>query len=417
MSNFLAIATVTATLQRYLQSVIGADVPGAKANTVRPDASGQGLPEVGVNIFLYQVTPNAALRNTDLPARNNSGQGSQQPAAALDLHYLMSFYGADAQLEPQRVLGSVVRSLHSRPVFTRQMIRDTVTDPSYAYLATSNLADAIDLVRLSPSSFSLEEFSKLWSVMLQTPYALSVAYCASVVLIEDDTAPVMTPVPVRQRQVFAVPFSPPVIAGLSPQIVTAGATLTINGQNLRGDATQIKLGDTLVPPATMSGRQITVTLPATLPAGIRTVQVVQNLNFGTAADPHPGFESNAMPFVLAPSISIGAVTSATVTIKFVPSVGKMQRVKLLLNELNAPSTRPENDYNLDAPDNNGITTPMQKDTDTIVFVINAPGDPVLAADYLVRVQVDGAESQPDVDTNTNSPTFGQYLGTPKITVP
>src|ERR1051326_8249061 len=112
MSNYLAIATVTATLQRVLQAVIGGDVPGATATTVRPDASGQGLPPVGVNIFLYQVTPNAALRNADLPTRNASGQAGQRPVAALDLHYLMSFYGADKQLEPQRVLGSVVRTLH-----------------------------------------------------------------------------------------------------------------------------------------------------------------------------------------------------------------------------------------------------------------------------------------------------------------
>ena len=39
MSNFLAIATVTATLQRALQSVIGTDVPGAKV-TVKSVATG-----------------------------------------------------------------------------------------------------------------------------------------------------------------------------------------------------------------------------------------------------------------------------------------------------------------------------------------------------------------------------------------
>ena len=51
MSNYLAVATVTATLQRVLQAVIGADVPGAKATMVRPDAPGHGVPDVGVNIF------------------------------------------------------------------------------------------------------------------------------------------------------------------------------------------------------------------------------------------------------------------------------------------------------------------------------------------------------------------------------
>ena len=154
MSNYLAVATVTATLQQVLQSVVGADVPGAKATTVRPVLPGTGLPEVGVNIFLYQVLPNAVLRNLDLPTRGPDGAAGQRPTAALDLYYLMSFYGQDGQLEPQRVLGSVVRQLHSRPLLTRQMIRDTVTNPAYAYLATSNLAEAVDPVRFTPLGLS-----------------------------------------------------------------------------------------------------------------------------------------------------------------------------------------------------------------------------------------------------------------------
>jgi len=57
MSNYLAIATVTATLQRLLQSAIQLDLPGAKVTTVRPEASGGKTPEVGVNIYLYQAIP------------------------------------------------------------------------------------------------------------------------------------------------------------------------------------------------------------------------------------------------------------------------------------------------------------------------------------------------------------------------
>ena len=37
---------------------------------------------------------------------------------------------------------------------------------------------------------NLEELSKLWSVFFQTPYALSIAYQASVVLIEPDLEPI-----------------------------------------------------------------------------------------------------------------------------------------------------------------------------------------------------------------------------------
>ena len=55
-------------------------------------------------------------------------------------------------------------------------------------LAGSNLHEAVEQVRFSPLSLSLEDQSKLWSVFFQTPHAVSVAYQASVVLIESDEA-------------------------------------------------------------------------------------------------------------------------------------------------------------------------------------------------------------------------------------
>ena len=230
---------------------------------VRPDAPGHGVPDVGVNIFLYEIAPNAVLRNMDLPTRSGNGQQAvQRPAAALDLHYLMSFYGEDSQLEPQRVLGSVVRHLHSRPLLTREMIQDTVTNAALVILGHSNLADAVEPVRFSPLSLSLEELSKLWSIFFQTPYVLSTAYRASLVFIEEELTPV-TPLPVRERQLFVVPFQQPFIENVDPQILTTGATLTIRGQNLRGDVTKLKFGKTLVTPPTadVTNEQITVALP------------------------------------------------------------------------------------------------------------------------------------------------------------
>jgi len=91
MSNFLAIATVTATLGQVLQPAVGAGVPGATVTTLRPDGAGAGPRPTGVNIYLYQVTPNAAYRNADLPTRTSEGDLMQRPQAALDLHYPVSY--------------------------------------------------------------------------------------------------------------------------------------------------------------------------------------------------------------------------------------------------------------------------------------------------------------------------------------
>src|SRR5215216_5475616 len=104
MSNFLSIATVTATLSQLIQAAIGTDVPGATVSTIRPDGNGgNNIPDIGVNLYLYQVTPNIAWRNADLPTRNSDGQAVQRPRAAIDLHYLLTFFGNEVQLEPQRL--------------------------------------------------------------------------------------------------------------------------------------------------------------------------------------------------------------------------------------------------------------------------------------------------------------------------
>src|SRR5437763_1952031 len=93
ISNFLAIATVTEALRQLLDEVVKEDVSGATATAVRPASNGSELAEVGVNVYLYQASPNTSWRNEDLPSRREDGTAIQRPRAALDLHYLLTFYG------------------------------------------------------------------------------------------------------------------------------------------------------------------------------------------------------------------------------------------------------------------------------------------------------------------------------------
>src|SRR5919108_3190798 len=114
MSNYRAIATVTATLQYLLQQAVSADIPGANATIVRPTEGAPGLPDIGVNVFLYQVTPNGAFRNEDLPIRSSDGKRIQRSRVGVDLHYLLTFYGSDTKFEPQMMLGTTLRELHAK---------------------------------------------------------------------------------------------------------------------------------------------------------------------------------------------------------------------------------------------------------------------------------------------------------------
>src|SRR5215475_3091530 len=190
MSNFRAIATVTATLQRALQAAIQSDVAGATVSTVRPaEGTNTHLPTTGVNLYLYQVSQNPHRSNFDLPTRRSEGDLVQRPQIALDLHYLLSFYGDDLSLEPQRLLGSTVAFLHTQPLITRAQIEAAIGDSSKTFLAQSDLAEQVELVRFTPITIALEELSRLCSVLLQVQYVLSVAYKASVVLVERQLTP------------------------------------------------------------------------------------------------------------------------------------------------------------------------------------------------------------------------------------
>src|SRR5262249_24172842 len=125
MSNHLAAAAVTATLRKNLQAALDTASPGinnARVTTVRPSNPAADLPTPGVNIFLYQVSPSGPLRNIDVPTRRIDGSVTTRPQSALELQYLISFHGDDTKMEPQILLGIVVRALHSQPVVTRAMI-------------------------------------------------------------------------------------------------------------------------------------------------------------------------------------------------------------------------------------------------------------------------------------------------------
>src|SRR5260370_20259165 len=122
---------------------------------------------------------------------------------------MSSFYGDQQPFEPHPMVGIVARTLHAHPYLTRDMIRETIQN-NPGVLDGSDLGEQIELIKFSPLHLSLEEFSKIWSVFYEIPYVLSVAYQASVVLIEED-APTQSVLPVLIRNVYAVPFHQPVV--------------------------------------------------------------------------------------------------------------------------------------------------------------------------------------------------------------
>jgi uncharacterized protein DUF4255 len=409
MSNYLAIATTTAALYEVLISPVK-DAVGSSATIEFKRPHGKGEPKEAnphVNVYLYQVTPNAAFRNCDLPTRRADGTLVKRPMAALDLHYLLSFHGKDEQLEPQRMLGAVASVLQAQPILSPQIIQSAITNNLFtSFLLNSDLANQVERVRFTPTTLSLEEFSKLWSAFFQVEYSLSVAYQASVVLIESDQTPPQEALPVQSRNVYVAPFTQPTItrviskAGVGQPILPT-STLVIQGTQLLADLTTVRIGNTTVTPPVVTETAIVMPVPAGVQAGVLGLQVIQQLLLGTPGEPHPGYESNIVALVLQPIITSPSVNATQISLKVNPPVQSGQQVSLLLNQTTATPPNPPAAYTITLPT---VTT----SSNALVFPF--PNDGISAGTYFVRIKIDGAESP--LDLNPTDLNFG-----PTVTIP
>ncbi|MCB1057289.1 MAG: DUF4255 domain-containing protein [Acidobacteria bacterium] len=446
MSNFLAIATVTEVLRSLLDEATAGSVTELQIDvtTDRPDAINTDDGRAHVNLFLYQVMPNPAWRNAHVPTRRGDGGLIDRPLAALDLRYLLTFAGDGGRQVAERLMGAALAELEARPQLSRNHIREVIQAQqiSKPFLALSDLADQPELVKLTQLPLDLEELSKLWSVFFQVPYCLSVAYEASVVLVEAVSAP-QSPLPVRGpvppeghdgRNLYVDPLSLPEIERLEPEVAAIGSTLRIHGRNLVGELTEVALEGLTVGALPDDPTSLLIELPLSTPpvpaealrAGIRTVQVVHPKLLGTPPEPHRGVESNVAPFVLRPSLvavtlenpapDVDGTRSGELRIEFDPPVGKTQRVTVMLNELVTasppapPPNRPPRAYSFDAPSRN---LPLEPDSVTEIVI---PFTRVRPDDYLVRVRVDGATSELGLGSLPATPTIVQYVS-PAVEIP
>jgi hypothetical protein len=195
MSSALALASVTAVLKDLLEnglasaavtSKLGAD---ATVSALPPDRVPSGADErAQLNLFLYLVTPHPGLRT--------NGGGSIRGTLALDLHYLLTAYGAQ-DFQTEILLGHAIQLVHDTPVLERERIREIlktishtrdrrVVPPALAALAGSELADDVERLKIEPTFLNTEEMSKLWSA-LQARYRPSATYKVSAVVMNGGT--------------------------------------------------------------------------------------------------------------------------------------------------------------------------------------------------------------------------------------
>jgi hypothetical protein len=418
MSNGFAIAAVTATLRRQIDEGLSADkvgdVTGAFSVTaIPPDRivkANQPDP-IQVNLFLHQVTHNAAWRNVDLPSRDSDGDVVRTPPVAINLHYLVSTYAPDPYV-PEILLGHAVRILAENATLSREAIRRMLTpsgpDPMLTALLGSDLDHQVELIKIAPETLNTEEMSRLWSTF-QSSYRPSVAYQVSVVLI-DGRGRARPSLPIRSRglrgDVLAVPELLAIEAESGPgDPVTTESVVLLRGRGLiNADGARVRFGTVTrdVTAADMVGEALRVDLaadPRPL-AGVTGISVLQSMALGDPPVAHDAYVSNTIAAILRPAIAstsrtvastetIDGVDYATGKFKVTVSrpIGREQKVELLLNEIVDPPDRAPRGYVLPLPAGNGIVSPAIEAA-TVEFAYAGIG----RGAYLVRLRVDGAES-------------------------
>ncbi|MFM0336846.1 DUF4255 domain-containing protein [Paraburkholderia fungorum] len=409
MSTALGIAAVTAAFKSCLHNLYTAsglgtvDVTATAPDIVQSTINAADDGHSRVNLFLHQVTPNAAWRNVGLPSLASDGVTRlTSPPLALDLHYLLTVY-ASADCLAEALLGYAVQFIHETPVLPRAQIRAALENSTQiaGKLAASGLADQIEMLRITPSTLGREEMAWLWTA-LKADYRPTFPLQISVVLIERQL-PTQSALPVLTRGVTAVP-------ALAMQIFTVLATsgqagaapgdeVTIAGQSL-GATSFVKLSNARInidfapfAPTAVADDHVTFKvpdLPADLPAGAYELSLLVKDSTTQLITQ----SSRNVPFALAPKIldapaPIVAANGAntTVTIACKPQIRSNQSAMLLLNGNAVPRQAP------DPANADPTATPSFK----------FPRLP--AARYLARLRVDGVESPVSIVLQGGNPVF------------
>ena len=425
MSSALAVASVSFVLVDLLNNGlidrdIGSSLGEVIVTALAPDrVDEQRNTKSALNLFLYNVTQNEAWRNMNYPSRNAAGELINNPPLALNLHYLLTAYGAE-QFHAEILLGYGMQLFHETPVLPRAAIRRSLAAPTEVNaggglpaamlnLYTSDLADQVELIKIWPQTLTTEEISRLWTAF-QAKYRPTAAYQISVVLIQSE-ASTQQALPVRKRTISVTPFQKPVITQVLSQLtpvspvlnqpIFADSILVLTGTELQGGVTTVQFGSVAATPTSVSGSKIVVPLPLGLLPGAQSVQVVQSLLLGDPPLPHNGIESDPAGFVLQPNI-LGTLVlnpqgsgndprSGQLQIDLDIAVGPTQTVLVMLNQLTMSPPQSPAAYSFPVPPRVSLESPPAV-TPAPTAQLTAPFSGVAPGTYLIRVQVDAAQS-------------------------
>lgn len=394
MSAHHAVAAVTQVIRSMLVTPVDDQVAGATISVGPPDAAAGPDPDNRVNLFLYRVSPNAALRAYDLPTRRSSGELAARPTIALDLHYLVTFFGDEPTLVPQRLLGTVMSTLHASSVLSRDQIAAALPSPDP--LSGSELESQPELVKLEVETMGTEDLLRLWSTLLQSKYALSVAYRVSTVLIEEPLAPVSA-TPVEEPRVHVVPMTVPriesiAVDGVPAAPVTVERMLRVEGSSLAARPPEIWFGGASTGSYEVENWGLRVTPPSDVRAGTVEVRVVHPFVVGDSPRDDEQ-SSNPVSIYLRPVIDqVPSVAAGVLSVDVIPPLYLDQTVVVALESTTTDEvTRVLVD--MDAARSLAGLPEGTASLGTVMVTLPA----LAAGTYRVRLEADGARNAAKAD--------------------
>jgi Pvc16 N-terminal domain len=262
MSASTAIGMVSESLRNLLKRKMTIK-PTVEVTILAPDETGGDPPRI--NLFLYRILENSALKNLDWQAKRGEPSRIAPPPLSLNLYYLMTSYARNVSetgnATSHAILGEAMRVFHEHAVVPQDAL-------------VPGLSNAGEQIKIMLNPLDPDELGRVWSTFSQ-PFRLSVMYEVSVVQLELLSDRAMSK-RVQRTGVPNVraPFRPPVVEQLTPLRGPVSTQITVSGRHLAGWPASLSIsGQKIIDGAELDGDTMTATIPAGLAPGFHEIQV------------------------------------------------------------------------------------------------------------------------------------------------
>lgn len=126
----------------------------------------------GVSLFLHRIFTNNTQRTPN--GRVIPGGRQQRTQLPLDIHFLLTAWAQDASLQ-HTIAGWMMRVMEDMPILPPALLNRKYTQPVF---------HSDEVITVAPADLTTEELFRIWEVIVNHAYQISVPYVARNVRIE-----------------------------------------------------------------------------------------------------------------------------------------------------------------------------------------------------------------------------------------